>query len=487
MTEEQKPPYSQNLENDSVELFEYQKLGIQWLLRKRVSLLADEMGLGKSVQSILSTENKKRILIVCPAVARLHWLNEFNKFSNTSRDFAIVRTKKDSPSNSQSVIVSYELLRSFGEFDAIIIDEIHYAKNTGAQRTHDVFGAGKVSFKGKPPRKGILHEQKPSTKIIAISGTPAPNHAGELWPILYTFGKTSLNYDDFVQRFCVVSKRSFGQKVYTQITGTKRERIPELRQILNGIMLRRTKEEVGHMLPKVSYSTIVVEEGKVDLDIEASFVQYVFPKDRVSELEAKLKEEVDLVRRAINSKDIETLKGLAKSVSTLRRYIGIQKVEKTAELVAGELRSGLYKKIVIFAIHQAVIEGLRVRLKEFNPLTLYGGSKFNTAHSNIEKFQKYDKFQVFIGNIQACGIAINLTAAHNVLMVEQEWTPASNAQAIARCHRHGQTKPVMVRMVGLANSLDEKVAEILKRKTNELTELMDNAKSPDLELQELLS
>ncbi len=241
-------------------------------------------------------------------------------------------------------------------------------------------------------------------------------------------------------------------------------------------MLRRTKDEVGHMLPKIFFSNIVVEEGKVDLETESSFVQYIFPTNRVAELEKKLKEEVLLVKNAIDSRNIEVLKGLAKSVATLRRYIGIQKVEQVAELVKSELDAGLYKKIVLFAIHRDVIEGLRARLKDYGALTLYGGTRFDSANKHIDKFQQYEKFKVFIGNITACGIAINLTAAHNVLMVEQEWTPAANAQAIARCHRHGQTKPVTVRVVGLANSLDEKIAEILKRKTEELTLLLDGAK-----------
>lgn len=470
------------MESDFIEtLFEYQTDGVSWLIKKRLALLADEMGLGKSAQVITTADRigAKRILVICPAVARINWVREFQKFSNTSRGFTILLTTKDEIP-TQSIIVSYDLLTrlsatALGDFDLILIDEIHYAKNTKTQRTHAIFG-----------KKGIIHEQKPSTKIWVLSGTPAPNHAGELWPLLFTFGKTRLNYEDFIQRFCTISKRTFGKKVFTHITGTKRERIPELRSILAQVMLRRTKEEVGHMLPKIFYSNILVEPGEIDLTVE-DLGQNFFSKTCVADLEEKLKKELTILEGAVNTKDIEVLKGLAKSVSTLRRYIGAQKVEKAAELISGELKAGLYKKIVVFAIHQSVIEGLRVRLKDYHPLTLYGGSKFNTAHGNIDKFQNNSKYQVFIGNIQACGIAINLTASHNVLMVEQEWTPASNAQAIARCHRHGQKNSVSVRIVSLANSLDEKIGEILKKKTSELTDIFDKDTKPDLELKDLLS
>lgn len=456
-------------------LFPYQQESVDWISKKRFALLAHEMGLGKSAITIRAADaiNAERILVVCPAVARVNWLREFAKFSKRVRPFSILTSANDILTGSHSVIVSYDLVcriepSRFGFFDLIVLDEVHYLKNPRAKRTSSIFG-----------KRGIIHGQQRQTgnktKVWVLSGTPAPNHAGELWPLLYTFGVTNLKYDNFVQRFCNVYRSAFRKEI--QIAGTRKERIPELRGLLTRIMLRKTKSEVGDQLPPISYSTIVVEEGKVDLTQESSFVQYtVNGVVGVEELEAKLKAQLMQVQQAVDLNNLRLLQALAKSVSTIRRYVGVQKVEKTAELVTEELRNGLYDKIVIFAIHRDVIEGLRVRLQEFHPLTLYGGSRFDRAHKHIDKFQSIPKHRVFIGNIAACGIAINLTAATNVLMIEQEWTPASNAQAIARCHRHGQTKPVTVRMVGLANSLDEKIVQILKRKTEELTEIFDGAK-----------
>lgn len=471
-------------------LFPYQQESVDWISKRRFALLAHEMGLGKSAIAITAADkiNAQRILVVCPAVARVNWLREFAKFSKKARQFSILARANDVFRPSDSLIVSYDLgsrisPSTFGFFDLIILDEVHYLKNPGAKRTASILG-----------KRGIIHGQQSQarskdtgtkTKIWVLSGTPAPNHAGELWPLLYTFGVTTLKYDDFIQRFCNIRPSAFGRQI--QIAGTKKSRIQELRGLLAGVMLRTTKKEVGDQLPPISYSTIVVEEGKVDLTQESSFVQYTLNHDGIKELEAKLKAELLQVKNAISTNNVRLLEGLAKSVSTLRRYVGIQKVEKTVELVTEELRNGLYNKIVIFAIHRDVIEGLRVRLGEFNPVTLYGGTRFDSAHKHIDKFQNFPKFRVFIGNITACGIAINLTAAHNVLMLEQEWTPASNAQAIARCHRYGQTNPVVVRMVGLANSLDEKIVQILKRKTEELTEIFDGDKHPrQITFQELI-
>ena len=58
-------------------------------------------------------------------------------------------------------------------------------------------------------------------------------------------------------------------------------------------------------------------------------------------------------------------------------------------------------------------------------------------------------------------------------LLEQDWVPGNNAQAVMRLHRIGQTKPVMCRVVGVADSLDERIAQVLKRKTRDLTEIFD--------------
>jgi len=439
------------------------------------------MGLGKSAQAITAADiiKAKRILVVCPAVARINWDREFQKFSKIGRKFQILTTLKDIISQN-SIIISFDLLTRLnpaclGQFDVLIIDEVHYAKNIKAKRTHAIFG-----------KKGIIHEQSKNSKCKTwvLSGTPAPNHAGELWPLLYTFGVTDLKNENFIQRFCHV-RPGFSGKGW-QVAGTKRDKIPELRGLLAKIMLRRMKAELGTEIPPIFFSNLVVESGEVDYDMDLAFVNYLYPENRIAELEERLKAELQSIDKAINTQSIEVLKGLAKSVSMVRRYIGIQKVEKIAELVKSELDANLYEKIVIFAIHRGVIEGLRNRLRDYNPLVLYGGSKFNKAHGNIDKFNNYGKYRVFIANITAAGIAINLTAAHNVLMAEQEWTPAANAQAIARCHRHGQRNPVNVRFVGLANSLDERVCEILARKTKDLTDIFEPDTNREITISDLL-
>ncbi len=449
-----------------MEIFPYQALGAQWLASKRLALLADEMGLGKSAQVIIAADQvrAKRVLILCPANARINWEREFTRWSNGSRTFCLIKDKKVRPSPTDSVICSYDLaptLPDLGAFDLLVLDEAHFLKSHETKRTKAVFG-----------RHGLIRR---ASRTWAISGTPMPNHPGELWPILFTFGVTSLKYGPFVDRYCKYWESQYGR----QITGAVPARIPELRELLSKMMLRRKKEEVMKELPAIHYTDLTVEAGEVDLHVDSSLMRYISPVDRTAELHSRLDEErkylaMSVDRLGFTTDGMKSLEAMAGSVSTLRKYTGLQKVEPVAEILKEELSSGAYGKIVIFAVHRDVVMGLRARLAEFEPVTLFGGTQPTKAQKNIDRFQNDPKCRVFIGNIQAAGTAITLTSAHQVIFIEQSWVPGENAQAAMRCHRIGQTKPVFVRFVGLADSIDEKVARVLKRKTRDAIAIFDD-------------
>lgn len=451
-------------------LFPYQIEGAYWLKDKTVALLSDDMGLGKSAQAISACDlsNATRVLVICPAVARINWKREFEKFSITKRDFKLINSKGDTPRSDQSCISSYDLAARIdpevlGKFDVLILDECHYLKSTETKRTRAIFG-----------KKGYVRYAK---KIWALSGTPAPNHAGELWTLLYTFGCISQSYDRFLEEYCNIRETTYGR----QITGTNENKIPKLREILKPIMIRRKQTDVLKDLPKISFNTVYVEPGEVQLELVSSLIHYVFPEDLRHKFFAQMQAEEKLINDLVSktgftADGMKVLEGLAKSVATLRRYVGLQKVKPVIDLVLEELNANAYEKIVIFALHRDVIEQLRVGLNKFGPVTLYGGTDPDQRQKNLDRFQNNPKCRVFIGNIQACGTAVNLTAANQVVFIEQDWVPGNNAQAAKRCHRIGQDKPVFVRIIGIDGSFDQHIATTVLRKMREITKIFDAEK-----------
>lgn len=441
-------------------LHKYQHEGADWLRPRRTALLADEMGLGKSAQAIRAAEGLPRLLIVCPSVAKVNWLRELSKWSGTPRVYKMFGAATDEFNDTDSVVTSYGMLRrhlsklTSKPWDAGIFDEAHMAFGESEQAAALWSAGGLLSKCG---RRWFL------------SGTPIVNHPGDVWPLLYCTGRTPLSREAFLKEFC----HTYRYKNRVVVKGANIKKTPALRALLQEVMLRRVKSEVGVELPPISYHDLVLEPGPVDPELLG--IDWVFPKDRTADLRAQLDVEKQLLLQAFAKGEmtLARLALLAESVATLRRWTAISKIQPVVELVKGELAAGNYEKIVIFGHHRAVIEGIRAGLDEFGPVTLYGGTPQDTRQKNIDRFQKNPKCRVFVGNLTACATAIDLTAADQGLVVEPPWTPSLLDQATARLHRLTQTRPVTIRFATVPDGVDELVMRVLRRKESESFSLLE--------------
>lgn len=453
--------------------FPYQETGAAFLSVNPQALLADEMGLGKSAQAIRACDlvGAFQILIVCPAAVRINWDREFGRFSPMDRPSNIMLTGKDKPARGVN-IVSFDLLATAEKlkkalmavkWDALIIDEAHYLKERSAKRTKAIYGHAK--------HPGIMHS---ATRTWRLTGTPAPNNASELFTHLKSAGIVKQPYWDFVYEFCAGFDSDYGYK----ITGHKNTE--KLKGLLGQFMLRRKKEEVMTQLPPIVFANVTVERSEVELDpwFYENWKPIGIPAflENMKNIDQSLKTALNLQRNGHhhNAEDaITLLEAYSKSTSTLRRYIGLAKLPRVIEIIKEDLASGAIDKIVIFAIHQQVIEQTRVALRDFGAVTLYGNTPTAKRQLHIDRFQNDAKCRVFIGNIQAAGTGITLTKAHEVAFIEADWVPANNAQAAMRCHRIGQTKPVRVRFFTCAGSVDEDVMRVIVHKTREIAKIID--------------
>jgi len=235
----------------------------------------------------------------------------------------------------------------------------------------------------------------------------------------------------------------------------------EFKTILKSMMLRRKSEVVLKDLPPIWWqdTPIEVENWSDTKHIE----------------DPREKEAVDaILAHALTEQDLsEKIERIAPHIASLRRLTGVAKSRPIATQIAGELQDDAYDKIVIFAYHTDAIQNLYNTLKDYNPVVVAGGMATADRQASIDTFQSDPKCRVFIGQITACSTAITLTAANQVAFVEMDWVPSTNAQAAKRCHRIGQTKPVIVRTFGLVNSVDEIVAKTLAKKARMISEALD--------------
>lgn len=437
----------------------YQIQGRDFLASRKVALLADDMRMGKTIQSITAADKigAKRILVISPSVVQTNWEREFLQFSNFGRKIAVIRGQSHKVWNPEhSIIASYDSCLHVldpGDFDLVIVDEWHYLKATDTKRATAILS-----------KTGIIRKCK---RVWALSGTPAPNHYGELWTLLFTFGRTRMSYEAFVKHFCHTRHTSYG----TKIAGNNKARIPELNSLLEPVMLRRKRTEGS----PVHFEHVTVDRGPVDIEQTDAFIKFLHDPARLQEMLQTEKLMVDHILRnsTVSSQSMRALEALANSVSTLRRYTGLQKVQPVGDIIADELEINLYEKIVIFAIHKDTIELLRQKLEKYGVLTLYGGTPPEKKQKHIDDFNNKKRKRVFIAQINAAGVGISLSAAKEVVFIEQDWVPGNNVQAAMRVGTRKMEDPVYARVFGLNESYDSSVANLLKRKMKDIMELMN--------------
>ena len=409
------------------------------------------MGLGKTISVAVAAEElkSKKIAVVAPSVALWNWQRELRKWAGI--DAAVLDSTRAARTTPQAdcLIAPHSLLRSepvrerLADVDVLVGDEAHCFKTPTAARTRKFYGLAATA-----------------DRTWLLTGTPMPNNASELWTMLhYLHDNFPERFRTFRERYCELRPSNFGDG--WKVVGNKNAR--ELRERMDGFMLRRKKTDVLDLPPK---------------RVEVVTVQPTEMPPGLVELEQKLR------RRAVTADNVrahdevltaetpeEAFQALRdhEHLSRFRRLSGLAKVEPAVEMARIELAHG--DCLVLFAQHTEVIDQLAGGLAAYSPVVVDGRTSPADRQRAVDAFQS-GQAHVFIGQIQAAGTAITLTRATEALFVETSYTPGDNAQCADRIYRIGQTKPVRVRMLALAHSIDEIVTEVLQRKASMISELM---------------
>jgi SWI/SNF-related matrix-associated actin-dependent regulator of chromatin subfamily A-like protein 1 len=448
------------------ELVPEQEYGAEWLRRRPQALLADVMGYGKTAQALTAAKRAgaRRVAVVCPAIARVNWAREAVKWG---LDLPIRRitTPEDhllpAEAGDMLAICSYDGMVASSKlrgamnargWDVLILDEAHRLKNAEANRTRAVYGSrvnGQRCLADKAAYRWLL------------TASPMPNDAGELWTHLAALwpglirglqSGRAMDYNQFLDRYCLLHFGDYG----TKVLGYKdREGLVAL---LDEIMLRRD-EIVG--LPD-----LVLREDPTLVDVGNAALARLEAHAEIAEL-----------RRVLNSadaraNDLDAIEDDFIHLATLRRLTGVLKAKPAAELVLAE--TGPEDKVVLFAVHREVIEIMHeyFSLAGVDCAVVHGGVPDGKRNIEIDRFNGHPVCRVFIGQIEACKEVINLPAANRVRLVEQAWSPETNAQAIARVHRRGQTRQVFADAIAIEGSIDETVQRVLLQKARNIHAIM---------------
>ncbi|XP_010865484.1 lymphoid-specific helicase isoform X2 [Esox lucius] len=118
-------------------------------------------------------------------------------------------------------------------------------------------------------------------------------------------------------------------------------------------------------------------------------------------------------------------------------------------------------KVLIFSQMTSILDLLMdfCYLRGYQYSRLDGSMAYADREENMKKFSSDPDVFLFLLSTRAGGLGINLTAADTVIIFDSDWNPQSDLQAQDRCHRIGQTKPVVVYRLVTANTIDQKILD----------------------------
>ncbi len=434
-----------NIEFGDLKLLPFQSIGVKFIENAGgCVLVADEMGLGKTIQSLAYLRlhpEIRPVLIVCPASLKLNWRNEATKWLEIKDQISVING--DIELNKSIYIINYDILMKHKielinkKFKIIILDESHYVKNEKTKRT-----TATVEISTDIPNK------------ILLTGTPVLNRPKELFTQLNIINPGAYpKFITFAFRYCDPQKNEYGY----DFSGASN--IKELNDRLKTIMIRRTKEQVLKELPNKRYQTVIVplSNKKEYQKAHNDFITYL---------------------KETQGKEIFSAEHLVR-IEALKQLSVKGKMFSVIEHIHNFLESG--KKLVIFAHHKVVIEQLMTEFKDV-AVSLTGETLMENRQKAVDDFQNKPEIKLFIGNIQAAGIGITLTAASDVMFIEFPWTPSQLQQAEDRCHRIGQKNAVNVLYMIGEETIDIDIVELLEKKFKVINAVIDGKEMTDLNI-----
>ena len=462
----------------TVEMRDYQLKGVRWLVALYQNglngILADQMGLGKTVQTIgfLSHLRSKGIfgpyLILGPLSTLSNWINEFKRFcpdfpavlyhgSKTER--AEIRAKRLPTSQPIKpdfpvIVTSFEIVmadRKFLQkynFKYLVVDEGHRLKNFDCK---------------------LIRELKfiPSANKLLLTGTPLQNSLPELWSLLhFLLPDVFTSLSQFQGWFDFEAK---DEEDATNEEASKRVKVVEkLHGILKPFLLRRLKGDVETNLPRkkeiVLYAHMVETQRKFNDALVDKTIGEMLQKISGGSAPVgatALNNMLMQLRKNCNHPDLITggLDGSIMFPSADELVAQCGKFRLLDRLMTKLRAKG--HKVLIFSQMTRMLDLIESFCEQrggnFKVCRIDGSVQWQDRKTQMDLFNTDPEYGVFLLSTRAGGLGINLTAADTVIIYDSDWNPHQDMQAMDRCHRIGQTKPVHVLRLATAHSVEGKM------------------------------
>ncbi|KAJ9628536.1 DNA repair protein rad16 [Taxawa tesnikishii (nom. ined.)] len=135
-------------------------------------------------------------------------------------------------------------------------------------------------------------------------------------------------------------------------------------------------------------------------------------------------------------------------------------------------------KSIVFSQFTSMLQLIEWRLRRagFNTVMLDGSMTPIQRQRSIEYFMNNPDVEVFLVSLKAGGVALNLTEASRVFIVDPWWNPAAEWQSADRCHRIGQKRPCVITRLCIEDSVESRMVMLQEKKANMISGTINNDK-----------
>lgn len=402
----------------------YQRVAADLAHASGALLLADSLGVGKTVSAIkaLSYDGSLPAVVVCPTHLTRQWAAELERFLPGIRTH-IAKVGKPYDMRKRTgrktivvgqppevVILNYAKIAGWAEHlygwaRAVIFDEAQHLRRAKSDKY-----------------AGCQRVASGANIVMGLSGTPIYGYGDEWFNVFNCLKHGFLgSREEFLREWCVHEKgqgedakyrikdpRAFGAYLYE-----------------SGLMLRRSREDVGRELPP--FQAIWHE---VDHD-EGVLAQ-------IDGTAAELARGI-LGMRPVDPRDLRDMS--AEFANQLRQQTGLAKAPFVADFVRMLVESG--EKVALFGWHRSVYDLWRERLKDLQ-LVWFTGSETDTQKQQARARFIDGAADVMVMSLRSGEGLDGLQGVCSVAVIgELDWSPQVMEQCIGRVYRDGQTKPVL--------------------------------------------
>jgi SNF2 family DNA or RNA helicase len=432
-------------------LREYQKVVPSLLDVRRGYLLADELGLGKTVSAIggMAADDRLPVLVVTMTHLPGQWEREIRRFApdlsvhilKSGKTYDL--TKGGKLPFPDVIISNYHKLHGWAETLAghiryIVFDESQELR----RRQSDKYAAAKLLASKADYRLGL-------------SGTPIYNYGAEYWNILEILSPGSLgSREEFLREWCTPSRdnRETEKLIDPKAFGAWLRR--------EGLMLRRTRKDVGRELPPLSR---IVESIPSDADA----------LDRIKGSAVELAKTILSLNPLARG---EKFRAAEEFNMLMRQATGISKAPYVAQFVRLLVENG--ESVVLYGWHREVYGLWMEQLKDLNPVLYTGSETPKEKEQSKESFVSGEAKVLIISLRAGAGLDGLQHVTSTVVFGELDWSPGVHEQCIGRVFRDGQESPVMAYFLLADEGSDPVVADVLGIKKGQIEGVRDPDADP---------